>query len=86
AKGTSLDPFGSNFQGWYDNVIAVNPHNEDKVYMAGTQMFTYTSLAGWSLTTLYNGDASNPNWVHPDMHAIVFNDKDSDEMFVGCDG
>jgi hypothetical protein len=79
-------PFGTDGQGWYDNVISVNPKNPDKVYFGGTQVYTYTSLAGWTLASIYFGDPSQAQWVHADIHAIVFNDKDSDMMFVGCDG
>lgn len=79
-------PFGTDGQGWYDNVISVNPFDADKVYFGGTQLYTYTSLAGWSLASIYFGDPSNVQWIHADLHAIAFNDKDSNEMFVGCDG
>ncbi len=79
-------PYGAGGQGWYDNVIAVNPFDADKVYLGGTQLYTYTSLSGWALASIYFGDPSMPQWVHADMHAIVFNDKNKDEMFVGCDG
>ena len=78
-------PFGQN-QGWYDNVISVSPFDADKVYFGGTQIYTYSSLSGWHLASIYFGDPSNPQWVHADMHAIVFNDKNKDEMFIGCDG
>ena len=78
-------PFGQN-QGWYDNVISVNPFDADKVYFGGTQLYTYSSLSGWHLASIYFADPSNPQWVHPDLHTIVFNDKDKDEMFIGCDG
>lgn len=87
--GVISAPFGNNSgqgQGWYDNVISVNPFDADKVYFGGTQLYTYSSLSGWHLASIYFGDPSNRQWVHPDMHAIVFNDKNKDEMFVGCDG
>jgi hypothetical protein len=89
--GSTFAPFGlpsspNGGQGWYDNVIAVNPDNEDQVYMGGTQLYSYSSGSGWKLTSIYFSDPSNPNWVHPDMHCIAFNDKDGDEMYVGCDG
>ena len=86
SKTGGLDPFGTNNQGYYDNAIAVNPFNEDQVFIGGTQLFSYTSLSGWSLASLYNGDPSNPYWIHPDIHAIVFNDKNKNEMFVCNDG
>ena len=79
-------PFGAGGQGWYDNVLAVNPFDEDKLHLGGTQLYTYTSLSGWSLASIYFGDPSIPQWVHADMHAIVFNDLNRDEMLVGCDG
>lgn len=78
--------FGSDNQGWYDNVISVSPFDDDKVYFGGTQIYSYTSLSGWSLASIYFGDPSNPQWVHADIHNITFNDKNRDEMFVGCDG
>lgn len=79
-------PFGTDGQGWYDNVISVNPVDADKVYFGGTQLYTYTSLSGWALASIYFGDPSNNQWIHADLHNITFNDKDSNEMFVGCDG
>jgi hypothetical protein len=84
--GVLYEPFGTDGQGWYDNVISVNPFDADKVFFGGTQLYTYTSQSGWSLASIYFGDESNPQWVHADMHAIVFNDKNENEMFVGCDG
>ena len=86
SPGPLLQPFGSNHQGYYDNIIAVNSKDADKVYVGGTQIYTYSSLIGWNLATIYFGTYSDPTYVHPDMHAIVFSDKDSNEMFVGCDG
>jgi hypothetical protein len=84
--GVIFQPFGTDGQGWYDCIITVNPFNADKLYMGGTQLYTYSSEIGWTLGSIYFGDQSNPQWVHADMHEIVFNDLDSNEMFVGCDG
>ena len=86
AGGVLFQPFGTDGQGWYDCVISANPFNSDQVYFGGTQLYSYSSLSGWALASIYFGDPSNPQWVHADMHAIVFNDKNEDEMLVGCDG
>jgi photosystem II stability/assembly factor-like uncharacterized protein len=79
-------PFGTDGQGFYDIAISVSPFDADKVYFGGTQVYSYTSLTGWQLASIYFGDASVPQWVHADVHTIVFNDKHKDEMFIGCDG
>lgn len=87
AKGPLFDPFGSNAQGWYDNVIAVNPFNPNKVYLGGVDFYTWSDQSGWKLADagLGSGNA-NPNYIHPDKHEITFSDLDSNVMYVGCDG
>lgn len=84
--GSTFSPFGDNNQGWYDNVIAVNPFNADQVFLGGTQLYTYSSGSGWKLATIYFGEPNNQYWIHADLHAIAFNDLNKNEMFVGCDG
>ncbi len=87
AGGSTFAPFGATSgQGWYDNVIAVNPFDEDQIFMGGTQLYSYSSGSGWKLTTIYFSDPSNSNWIHPDIHCITFNTLNKNEMYVGCDG
>ena len=86
--GPLFDPFnvGEN-QGWYDNIIAVNPFNPNKVCMGGVNFYTWGNLSGAQLADAgLGGGAVNPYYTHPDKHAIVFSDVDSNIMFVGCDG
>ena len=84
--GVLSAPFGTDGQGWYDNVISVSPFDASKVYFGGTQLFSYSPGTNWNVASIYFGTPNDPQWVHADMHAIVFNDKNKDEMFVGCDG
>ena len=84
--GVLTSPFGTDGQGWYDNVVSVSPFDADKVYFGGTQLFSYSSQTNWNVASIYFGTPNDQQWVHADMHAIVFNDKNKDEMFVGCDG
>ena len=84
--GVLTSPFGSDGQGWYDNVISVSPFDADKVYFGGTQLFSYSTQTNWNVASIYFGSPNDAQWVHADMHAIVFNDKNKDEMFIGCDG
>ncbi len=91
AKGPSFDPMTTECQGFYDNTIAVNPLNPNKIYNAGVNFYTWSNETGWSLADAGlqplggSGDV-NPNYIHPDKHAIVFADNDSNVMYVGCDG
>jgi hypothetical protein len=73
-------------QGWYDNAISVYPQRPDRVYFGGIGLYTYSDLNGWTQASVSTGSHSNPHWVHPDVHTIVFNDLDSNEMYIGCDG
>ncbi len=86
-KGPLFDPFGSNAQGWYDNVIAVSPQDPNRVYLGGVDFFTWSDQAGWKLADagLGSGNA-NPNYIHPDKHAITICEDDANLMYIGCDG
>ncbi|MBL8167193.1 MAG: putative Ig domain-containing protein [Acidobacteria bacterium] len=69
-------------QGWYDNVIAVDPADENRVWAGGVDIF--------------RSDDGGANWgyvpcgIHPDHHTIVFhpqyNGTSNKTMFVGNDG
>lgn len=87
SKGPLFDPFGGNNQGWYDNVIAVNPQDPNKIYMGGVDLYTWNDQSGWKLADVgLGGGATNPNYIHPDKHSIVLADSDPNLMYVGCDG
>jgi photosystem II stability/assembly factor-like uncharacterized protein len=71
----------SNNQGWYDNVIAVDPMDENRVWAGGVTMF--------------RSDDGGANWglaagLHTDEHVIAFhpnfNGKQNTTMYVGGDG
>ena len=78
-------------QGWYDNVIAVDPANPEIVWTGGVDLFrsndggTTFGLASWWWLTPGLADYS-----HADQHAIVFhpdyNGTTNTTMFVGNDG
>ncbi len=80
--GTSV--LGS--QGWYNNVIAVNPTNENVAYVGGINVFrTISGGIAWSQMT----DGYPPNvvpYIHVDQHAIAFDPNDPQTMYFGNDG
>jgi uncharacterized protein (TIGR03437 family) len=82
-------------QGWYDNVIAVDPLDPDRVWAGGIDLFRSDDGGrNWGVASYWwIGDpgftASSP-YAHADQHVIVFhpqyNGASNQTMFVGSDG
>lgn len=73
---TSPNFYGS--QGWYDNVIAVDPVDPDVVYSGGVSLYKSTD-GGVSWTNITNG-------IHVDQHAFAFEPGAPSTIFAGNDG
>jgi Bacterial Ig domain len=85
-------------QGWYDNVLAVDPTNPDKVWAGGVDLFrSDNGGVNWGVASYWffqgNGTPPNngdPQLVHADNHIIAFhpnyNGSTNQTMFVGDDG
>jgi hypothetical protein len=78
-------------QGWYDNVIAVDPVNRDRVWAGGIDLFrsddggaTFNNASYWWF------DSTSPNYVHADNHGLYFhpqyNGTSNQTLFVVNDG
>ncbi len=82
--GDSED-FGGN-QGWYNNVIAVDPNNPNTVYVGGIDFWKSTD-GGQTWTNLTNGYGhyTGKN-IHVDQHAISFAGGSSSTFYIGNDG
>lgn len=87
--------FGSNNQGWYDNVISVYP-NDPQSFLAGgidIHLWKENTVMLERVSAWYLSDIS-PMYVHADIHAIVFhpnyvsptNPNGNTTLYVGCDG
>ncbi len=77
-------------QGWYDNVIAVDPITATTVWVGGIDLFKSTdSGVNWAAASIWWDDA-NAWYVHADQHALVFhpnyNGTTNQTLFVGNDG
>ncbi len=78
-------------QGWYDNVIAVDPVDANRVWVGGIDLMrssdggqTFAMASHWWF------NQTSPNFVHADQHAIVFhpgyNGTSNQTMYVANDG
>lgn len=73
---------GGNPQGWYDNVVAVDPTNANRVVFGGVTVIN-TANGGASYTDVghvYDAAAA----LHPDFHAIAFTGANT--LYIGNDG
>ncbi len=80
-----IDPFslgGGFYQGWYDNVVAVDPTNVNHVVFGGVTVLA-TRDGGASFVDVARPYSNGP--VHPDTHALVFTGA-PDTLYTGNDG
>jgi uncharacterized protein (TIGR03437 family) len=78
-------------QGWYNNVIAVDPKDENIVWVGGVDLFrSDDGGSNWGAASFWHLPQNNPRYVHADHHAIVFHPRfdgmANRTMFVGNDG
>jgi hypothetical protein len=77
-------------QGWYDNVIAVDPTDSNRVWAGGVDLYrSNDGGANWGIASYWNA-TGNSQYAHADHHAIVFhpsyNGTTNKTMFSGNDG
>src|SRR3977135_321598 len=86
--GTQYFNAGAGGQGWYDNIIWVDPTNSNNVIVGGIDLWrssdggtNFSKISKWS---------SAPQSAHADQHAIVesaqFNGATNKAVFFGNDG
>ena len=84
-----LDPFNqpsADFgicegQGWYDQSIEVNPVDENKIYIGGIAFYTWGAGTGGikkaNIIDSEGGSFFDPQYIHADIHEIVFSPHDA---------
>ena len=82
---SSTTDFGGN-QGWYNNLVAVDPLHPDTVYVGGID-FWRSADGGQTWTNLTNGYGTfNGKNIHVDQHAIGFANGNGAIIYMGNDG
>ena len=78
-------------QGWYDNVIAVDPTNSERVWTGGIDLMRSDDGGqNWGVAGYWWFNQGHPNYVHADQHVIRFhpgyNGTTNKQMYVANDG
>jgi len=77
--------------GWYNNVIAVDPRDPNRVWAAGVEWFRSDDGGrNWGLASFGYGSTTGSYYAHADQHAITFHpnyDGDGNQIaLIGNDG
>ncbi|HEX2788357.1 MAG TPA: T9SS type A sorting domain-containing protein [Ignavibacteria bacterium] len=73
-------------QGWYDNVITVDPHNSANIYVGGVDMMKSTNRGtNWTQLTYWHSFYGSPV-IHADHHATAYDPVTPDIVYEGNDG
>lgn len=78
-------------QGWYDNTIAVDPLDSNRVWVGGIDLFRSDDGGQtWGEASYWWSGKDGPQYAHANEHVIVFhpqyNGSTNQQMFVGGDG
>jgi hypothetical protein len=75
-------------QNWYDQGVAVDPNNPDRVFFDTFEVWfaTRTGTSWLDLTCGYNGTSAANHVVHVDQHALAFLPGSSSILLIGSDG
>ena len=87
SQGGALGDCGMDYpQNWYDQGVAVDPNNPDRVFFDTFDVWFATRTGSvWNDTTCgYSG--ANPRPVHVDQHALAFLPGSSSVLVIGNDG
>jgi len=84
--GTNASLAGDYPQNWYDQGIAVDPNNPDRIFVDTFEVWlaNRTGTTWYDTTCGYSGP--NPKPVHVDQHALAFVPGSSSMLLAGNDG
>ncbi len=84
ASTGNLSYFGT--QGWYNNVITIDPFDSNNIYLGGVDIMKSTNGGkSWAQLTYWDASFGYPA-VHADHHAIVFDTTTTGVFYDGNDG
>lgn len=88
-KPSNLTSTGRSYlgaQGWYNNVVSIDPFNSNNIYVGGVEVMKSTNGgSSWNQISYWHTYYGTP-YVHADHHAIVFHPTTQNIVYDGNDG
>ena len=74
-------------QGSYDLAFAIDPANENRIFLGGISLWSWSLEGSWQeIDNYFNSSPANLYYIHADKHDVVFDPNDANTMYVLCDG
>ncbi len=73
-------------QGWYDLCIAVNPSDDQQVFIGNVELHQTLNGSQFSVKRIPGGTNAWGCPTHTDIHKIVFAQSNNNIVYIGCDG
>ncbi len=97
ASPADFDPLSNGLQGQgnWNNVIAVDPTDPERIFAAGVDWWEWQgpgrgTKSGWNKTALTGASEFSPYYIHSDKHVIIFANVDAQNKkfstYIGSDG
>ncbi|MBN2727856.1 MAG: T9SS type A sorting domain-containing protein [Bacteroidales bacterium] len=82
----NFNVFGSNNQGFWNNIIKVFPNDENHILVGGIDLWDWSEGNTWTQKSLWYLEPSSAYYLHADQHDIVFSPNDPNTFYHGSDG
>jgi hypothetical protein len=82
----SFDPLydGSDCMGWYNLCLTVDPANQDRIFVGGVDLWTWSPSDNW--IPVSNGlpsTSGSPYYIHSNIHTLVFHPVNANTLYIG---
>jgi len=83
----ALNPFRNEVQAFYNNALAVHPHNHRRVLWGGYDVYsTKDGGVTWRQATQWHAERGSPRFAHASHHALVVPAAAPDRVYDANDG
>lgn len=79
-----FQPYGT--QGTYDNALAVDGSNPNKILVGGLNVWKWATGQTWTELTQWFFSPQSSNYVHADVHSFTYHPTQPNRVFVTSDG